>query len=188
MKLIIVLMSTLLSGLVFAENTESIREARGNAALLGQSLQTELINAMKSGGPLAAINFCHIKAMPISQDISATTGWQVGRTSLRLRNVDNRPDGWEKKQLKLFEKRLAAGEPANELEVFEVQQKGDQQTERYMKAIVIAQPCLVCHGEALSTELSTQLYSLYPQDKARGYKLGELRGAFTLQRVSTAAN
>lgn len=188
MKLSIVLIATLLSSVAFAETADNLQEARSSAVLLGKSLQTELVGAMKSGGPLAAIGFCNTRAMPISEEISAETGWQVGRTSLLVRNPENNADAWEKQQLEQFEKRLAAGEAANQLEVLDVQQEGEQKTERYMKAIVVGEPCLACHGEEISTQLSEQLYSLYPEDKARAYKLGQLRGAFTLQRSSTVTD
>lgn len=187
MKLAIVLITALLSSLAYAESAENLQEARSSAALLGKSLQTELVGAMQSGGPLAAISFCNTRAMPISQEISAQTGWQVERTSLLVRNSQNTADAWERQQLKQFEERLAAGEPVSQLEVLDVQQQGSQKTERYMKAIAIGEPCLACHGEQISAELSEQLYRLYPEDKARGYTLGQLRGAFTLQRTTSVA-
>jgi hypothetical protein len=51
-----------------------------------------------------------------------------------------------------------------------------------MKAIPTAELCLTCHGEALDPELQATLDELYPADKARGFKEGDIRGAFTLSR------
>ena len=50
-----------------------------------------------------------------------------------------------------------------------------------MKAIPVGGPCVACHGATLAEPVATKLDSLYPQDKARGYNPGELRGAFTLK-------
>lgn len=49
-----------------------------------------------------------------------------------------------------------------------------------MRAIVIEPPCLACHGEALAAPVAAAIDALYPQDEARGYRAGELRGAFTI--------
>ena len=48
----------------------------------------------------------------------------------------------------------------------------------------MAPQCLACHGprESQSPELRTALERDYPHDAATGYAVGELRGAFTLQR------
>ena len=41
-------------------------------------------------------------------------------------------------------------------------------------------PCLICHGDNIDSTISTKLNELYPNDKAVGYKAGEIRGAFTI--------
>ena len=106
----------------------------------------------------------------------------VGRTSLKVRNSTNADDDWELAVLKQFDARKAQGEPADKLEFFEVTDHGGQKTFRYMKAIPTAALCLNCHGETLSPEVDAKLKELYPNDQARGYKEGDLRGAFTLAK------
>jgi len=51
---------------------------------------------------------------------------------------------------------------------------------RFMKAIPMAANCLQCHGTEISPAVSAKLTELYPQDKAVGYKEGDLRGAFVV--------
>jgi hypothetical protein len=51
-----------------------------------------------------------------------------------------------------------------------------------MKAIPTGEICLLCHGAVLAPGVADELTRRYPQDKARGYKPGEIRGAFTLSR------
>lgn len=54
--------------------------------------------------------------------------------------------------------------------------------QRLMTAIAMAQPCLACHGRAIEPELAALIDQRYPDDQARGFGEGELRGAFTLRR------
>lgn len=49
-----------------------------------------------------------------------------------------------------------------------------------MKAIPTAALCVKCHGETIDPEVEAKLKALYPNDQARGFKEGDLRGAFTL--------
>ena len=51
-----------------------------------------------------------------------------------------------------------------------------------MKAIPTQQMCLGCHGSALSAEVQKVLDERYPEDQAKGYKVGQIRGAFSLRQ------
>lgn len=173
----------LLSSVAIADADISAQDqARQHAMLLGKSLQMELQQAMKAGGPEAAVAVCNTQAMPISTEISQQTGWQVARTSLKVRNSQNSPDAWEQEQLEQFEKRLQQGESPASLEAYALLEENGKPVERFMKAIPTQEGCLQCHGESIPENLSAQLYKLYPEDQARGFTLGQLRGAFTLSR------
>lgn len=151
------------------------------AGQLGSRLKGELMTAMQAGGPLAAIDTCHLRAQPLTADTGAASGWQVGRTSLRLRNPANAPDDWEQSVLDDFAARVAAGESAESLSAQTLMTTADGGHEfRYMKAIVTQEPCTVCHGTAIAPPIQARLRELYPDDRATGFSAGELRGAFTL--------
>ncbi|WP_256574369.1 DUF3365 domain-containing protein [Pseudomonas sp. HAR-UPW-AIA-41] len=152
-------------------------EARRLIAPLQQALQQSVQQAMQQGGALQAVASCQIQA-PALTAAHSPAPWKVARTALRVRNPGNQPDVWEQQVLQRFSDRAAAGEP---LPGMHEQAIVDGQF-RYMQAIPTGQPCLTCHGEKLSPELAAKLDSLYPADQARGFKLGELRGAFTLSR------
>ncbi|MFC1603376.1 DUF3365 domain-containing protein, partial [Pseudomonadota bacterium] len=101
--------------------------------------------------------------------------------SLKPRNTANTPDPWETSVLKQFDARKAAGEDPKKMEHYEVVTQNGKQLFRYMKAIPTAEkPCLVCHGSNIKPPIAAALDKLYPQDKARGYKAGDIRGAFTI--------
>ena len=147
-----------------------------------EELKGELGKAMKEGGPVNAIQVCQIEAPAISIGTSERTGWRVARTSLKLRNPANTPDFWERQVLKSFEARKAGGEDVKKMEQAEILTVDGQRTFRYMKAIPTAELCLNCHGPNIKPEVEAKLQELYPYDKARGFNVGDIRGAFTLSK------
>lgn len=180
-KIIIATLVTCLSTAAFAD--ENTAEARQTAMKLGKSLKMTLQSAMKAGGPVAALKACNTAAPGIAQKVSSESGWDAGRTSLKIRNAGNSPDEWEQAVLEKFEQRKAAGESPKTLEHSEVVDVNGQKTFRFMKAIPTGKVCLNCHGgDNVKAEVTAKLKELYPQDKARGYSVGDLRGAFTLSK------
>ena len=145
-------------------------------------LKKELQQALKTGGPLKAIEVCNGKAPEIAARISEETGWDVGRTSLKWRNPDNAPDAWERKVLEDFEKRRARGEKAQAIDYAEIVEQDGRRVLRYMKAIPTGKVCLACHGSNIDSAVRARLDEFYPDDRARGFRLGDIRGAFTVSR------
>jgi len=168
--------------------TPRIEASRAAVKSFMTRLKGELQAGMKAGGPANAISVCHTKAPEITASVSKEKGWEIGRTSLKTRNPANKPDQWELAVLKKFEQRKAAGEDPKKMEYSELVETDGKQTFRYMKAIPTGAICLTCHGEKLAPEVEAKLKELYPQDQATGFKLGDIRGAFTIkQPVSSTA-
>lgn len=162
---------------------QEIANSRAVTQKFADTLQSALQQALESGGPVNGIAVCREKAGQIATELSEQTNMIVGRTSLKLRNPNNAPDNWEEAVLRQFDARLADGEAVDKLEFFAViDDDQGQKTFRYMKAIPTASRCLNCHGETVNADVEAKLKELYPDDKARGYKEGELRGAFTLAK------
>jgi len=161
---------------------EQARRAESRAAVmeLGKRLKARLVQTLQAKGPQAAISVCNEAAPEIAADISKRRGWSVGRTALLLRNHTNAPDPWERETLKQFAARLAAGEDPKTLEAAETVSENGKREFRYMKAITLQKPCLTCHGPAVKAELYETILHYYPDDEAIGFKLGDLRGAFTV--------
>lgn len=161
----------------------NLAEAKAIVQEFATTLQGELQAAMTAGGPTNAIAVCQDRAPAIAADLAERTGWEVGRTSLKVRNAaNNAPDAWETKVLQDFDARQAAGEDVKPMAHAEVVEGDDGQTFRFMKAIPTAQLCLACHGTEITPEVAAKLDERYPDDMARGYGLGEVRGAFTLAK------
>ena len=161
-----------------ADTAELTAEARMQVKAFGGELKQTVQQGMKAGGPTAAIPLCNTEAPQIKARHSQGD-WQVARTSSRVRNPDNVADAWEAEVLAQFEQRMAAGESADMMEASRLQD-GEF---RYMKAIPAGGVCMNCHGEKLTDAVTSRLHELYPEDQATGYRVGDLRGAFTLRKV-----
>jgi hypothetical protein len=136
--------------------------------------------AMKAGGPVNAIQVCNTRAPAIAAGFSGQKGWTVARTSLKYRNPDNAPDAWERKVLEQFEERKANGEDPKQMVYAEVVEDGRTKIFRFMKAIPTGPVCLACHGEKIDAAVEAEIQALYPDDQARGFNAGDIRGAFTI--------
>jgi hypothetical protein len=168
---------------VQAQDLETrIAGSRTVVEAFGEDLRAQLVAALKTDGPVAAIEVCNISAPEIARDQGRVTGWSVGRTSLKLRNADNAPDAWERGVLESFEERKAAGESAKALEHWAVAETDEGRVFRYMKAIPTGEPCLACHGGDVKPAVAAKLDMLYPEDRARGFTVGDIRGAFTIEQ------
>jgi len=148
---------------------------------LGGALQKE----MTANGPAAAIKVCKDLAPAITSDLSRKTGQRVTRVSLKTRNpLLGSPDAWEQKVLADFASRLEKENAAN-VEFAEIVIEPQGKFMRYMKAIVMQDVCLKCHGplESIPSQVKEQLTVEYPNDKATGYTINQIRGAFSIKKA-----
>lgn len=155
-----------------AGGNDSISD-RGAAELA--PLKQQLMGALKAGlaeGPAAAIDACRLEAPAIAARLT-TEDVQLGRTSHRLRNPANTSPAWASAVLDAY-----------------LGQAGDWQSRElvladgragYVEPIVTKPLCLACHGAALSKEIEAELEQHYPQDRATGFAVGDLRGVFWVE-------
>lgn len=169
-------------GLIPQAKTPQTQEAlKGEAeqliGMFATQLKGELVAAIKAGGFNNAVQVCQSKAPEIAKSLSID-GWTIGRTSLQVRNTDNSPNSWESTILHQFDERFAKGESIQTLSFSAIK---DEQF-RMMKAIPVGNVCLACHGSSIDTSTSNKINKLYPADNAIDYSVGDLRGAFTVQK------
>jgi hypothetical protein len=142
-------------------------------------LKPQLKEAMQEGGPLRAIEVCSRQAPAIAISLTDESDWTVKRVSLKARNKTTAvADEWENKVLLQFNQRQQRGEDTASITYSEVV---DGQY-RFMKAQAVEPICLACHGQAIAPEVLELLDKKYPYDIARGYKIGQIRGAFSLSK------
>ena len=159
-------------------------EAKGLIKNFATELQSELVSAMKSGGPVNAIGVCNVKAPQIAAEISRGSGWSVARSSHKLRNPVNEADDFTATAIADFLKRQSDGEKPDTMVKAEIVEEDGKKVFRLVKAIPTGEVCLTCHGaESVKPEVEAALKEHYPDDKARGFKIGEMRGVFTLKKA-----
>lgn len=171
---------TLMFGLVMApalaDDYQRIEDSRALSQSLQQQLGAELMAAMKAEGPVYAIQVCNEKAPAIAQSIS-DDNVVVSRTALRVRNPSNAATSEQKAVMEYFAVRLAK-DPSNVPEVLFTDTEGKQQ---YMRAIVMQPQCAACHGHSVQPEVKQAILAKYPDDKAIGFNVGDLRGSFVVK-------
>ena len=149
---------------------EAAQQAKG-------ALGGNLVRAIESGGPEGAVAFCNTRAAPIAEEVSATLGVAVTRVSDRPRNPVNAAGEEALAVIADFKAALASGgQPRPQL-----REHGSTIVGYY--PIVTNGMCLQCHGvEGLDVSPATQrvIDSLYPDDRATGYGVNELRGLFVV--------
>lgn len=166
-----------------SDTEQALAESRATVGEFMKTLKQELQAGMQAGGPVNAVSVCNLTAPGIANTYSAREGREVSRTSLRVRNPGNAPVAWQRAVLESFEQRKQAGEDVTALEFHEVVTTDGVRELRYMKAIPTAKLCLACHGETVDSTVGTRLRILYPDDQAMGYRVGDIRGAFSVTQT-----
>ncbi|ADN09482.1 Tll0287-like domain-containing protein [Sulfurimonas autotrophica] len=150
-----------------------------SSLLLLKTLGSNMKRHMKAGGPMQALDFCSQEAYNLTQQVNKKlpSGITVKRISAKYRNPVNQPQGSEKEVLSSLKK-------LQSLHVIlpkQIVQKVNAQTYKYYKPLVInKQVCLKCHGNIKNKDLKRAIDERYPQDKAKHYKMGDLRGAIVV--------
>lgn len=184
MKLTYALLAAALATSLPAQADKAMaKEAKGVMKEFGGALLSEVQKSMKAVGPVGTIAMCNVKAPMIAKQVSDDKGWDVSRTSLKYRNPGNKPEAWELKVLNDFEARKASGEEVKPMAFMETVTENGKKTFRFVKAIPTGKVCLNCHGVEVAPGVEAKLKELYPNDKARGYKAGDIRGAFVLKKT-----
>lgn len=153
------------------------------AKQLAQAMIGELKSAVAEKGLVEGMDICRQKVKSIAKPLLEGKNFTLRRVSLKNRNENNVPDGWEAEMLAAFETRKAAGEDPAKITAAKVSDENGVKTVRYLKAIPTQEMCLACHGEHLTPALTEKIKTLYPNDKAVGFKIGDIRGAFSFTEV-----
>ena len=185
MKTLLIAAATLIAPFVttlaHATDDALLGEARKVAMSIPPKLLASLQEEISKSGPEGAIPVCKDMAPKMAGKVFQETGWKVKRVSLKPRNEARAiPDEWEKAALEDFDKRAAAGESPVQLEKGEM--VGNEY--RYVKALPVQPLCLSCHGSAdqISPAVKSVLAEHYPNDRATGYSVGQIRGAISVRK------
>jgi Protein of unknown function (DUF3365) len=150
-----------------------------------KELKGVLLNQIQTNGVLQAVSVCSDTAQVLTNNFGIQKGVYIRRVSLKNRNGNNFPDDFEKKVLNKFELLHQNKELNSETEHVEIVQEGEFKYLRYLKPILVQAECLNCHGGEtdIMPEVKQLISSNYIEDKAVGYKIGDLRGAVSVKKI-----
>lgn len=149
---------------VLSRGAEIARVYKGELkAALGAGLQR---------GVPEAIVACRVQAPAIAESLSQQ-GVRIGRTSHRLRNPANTAPAWVAPILAGYLQRPDDRGPR------QVSLGGSHAG--YVEPITMQPVCTTCHGDGLAPDVAAKLAEHYPEDRATGFAVGDLRGVFWVE-------
>lgn len=153
------------TGLKFAMQTKGV---------LGKNL----MQAIQNKGVVQAVEFCSTRALPLTDSVALALNAHIKRVSDKNRNPQNAANAEELAYILAAKKAIAKGEkPQPQLKEYQGRQIG-------YYPITMDKMCLQCHGskdQDISPETQRKISGLYPQDKATGFALNELRGIWVVE-------
>jgi len=160
------------------QEIDYLQEGRTIAEQSQAALAKNLIGAINTGGTDYAVEFCNVKAIPITDSMGNLLAASVKRVTDKPRNIANQAGQNELIQLTRMEEEMSAGgvpKPA-------VAEINGKMVGYY--AIVTNELCTKCHGtknETIEPSTLKKILALYPHDQAVGYRANELRGMWVVE-------
>lgn len=137
--------------------------------VLGQNLMT----AMQQKGPLHALEFCNLRAIPLTDSMRQVHGVYIQRVSERNRNPDNRATALETKYIQQFQDEINKS-----IEISPLVIENNTNSIVYYP-IITNDMCLKCHGTP-EKAVAEKIRALYPDDLATGYTENQVRGVWKI--------
>ncbi len=148
--------------------------AQSTKAELGKNLMGQI----QKNGVIAALEFCNIEAMPLTDSMSVVHKAHIKRVSDKPRNPNNKADAMEVVHIKTFKEQVASGKEPTPI----ITTTGEKV--QFYYPIVTNSMCLKCHGtpgKELEKLTMTNILNYYQADKATGYGENEVRGIWRIE-------
>ena len=160
---------------------KALIDARKVSNQLAEKVRGLLLQEIEKGGFSSAVRVCSETAQEITLQFNAQTGHDVRRISLKYRNPKNVPDAYEQRKLEEFNILNQKKELSNEYS--EIVEEQGKKYLRYLRPLIVAPLCITCHGskENIPQAVKTILAEMYPDDRATGFLVGDVRGAITVK-------
>jgi hypothetical protein len=151
----------------------------GYATAAQSRLIGALLGQIEQEGIVSAISYCHSNAESLTAvDSLQEKGIIVSRVAQRNRNDGNALDKEDAIVFGLMKSK------AKMVEGEERMLREEEEDIIFYKAIFLGMPtCLKCHGkeEEITEEVMFEIDNLYPNDIARDFSLGDLRGMWKVR-------
>lgn len=184
-KIIIIIGISLFSiaFLNFCDSREKITE--GDFRRIGDSIVTltfdtlraELFRAMAEKGIVGAVDYCRIYAIDLTK-IYEYGNVTIRRAAIKFRNPSNQADELESEIINNYINSKASGDSLYPIII------EHKKHVHYFKPIILQSACLPCHGkpfDEIPKELIEYLQTNYPNDQAKDFKVGDLRGVWHIR-------
>lgn len=148
--------------------------AFGTKAVLGKNL----MGTMQKSGTEAAVQFCNIKAYPLTDSMSVAYNATIKRVSDKPRNPSNQANNRALQHIATFKKAIVENQEVKPI----LEEENDAVNFYY--PITTNAMCLQCHGtpnKQLDREAYKTIKALYPKDLAIGYNENEVRGLWYIK-------
>jgi len=160
------------------EQANYISKGKLVSGLSFKALSGEVLKALNEGGVQHAVDYCRVHASPLIDSLSRHHQVKISRVSEKYRNPQNKPDALDLEVLRAYQEQMNSGtELQPHLEV-------TAENVIFYSPILILNPvCLNCHGEPGSTAVQENIDFIktkYPDDRAVGYRMGDLRGLWKI--------
>lgn len=162
-----------------SEEKEEVERFKDKGDSIATFAQTTLLqnvsNAMQKGGTEYAVEFCQIKALPITDSLS-------GKYSVAIRRITDQNRNPENGLKTEMDRKVFYAFTLDNSKMDTILRKQDNVV--YYKRINLAMPaCVKCHGNPqtdINPATLQKIKSLYPDDKATGYAMGDFRGLWKI--------
>lgn len=168
---------------IYITLNDSVRQAlltqgRKIAVTTQLRLKQELRKAIKQGGTENAVTFCSKRAMEITDSMSLAEKVIIKRLAKKYRNPLN---DMTKNESNIFKGYIISNlgkqwAPA----IITWNDKGQPV---YYNPMIVETLCLKCHGtpgKEIKPEVAKEIAELYPDDKATNFRVGDLRGMWSI--------
>jgi hypothetical protein len=140
-------------------------------------LGSNLKNAIMKNGTDSALIFCNAEAFNLTDSMSDVLNSSIKRVSDQPRNPNNLANEKELSIINKYKKQLISGEEVTGFI------KEDENNITGYYPIFTNKMCMQCHGEPnkeIKPSTLSLINNLYPNDKATGYGLNQLRGIWVI--------
>lgn len=146
-----------------------LKYALATKVVLGKNLMSKI----QKEGTIAALNFCNIKAYPLTDSMAILQKATIKRISDKPRNSNNKANLEELKYIDIFKQNVLNNIESNPIVI------KDLENVNVYYPIKTNSMCLQCHGTP-NTDIKpatlTEIDKFYPKDLATGYKTNQVRG------------
>ena len=150
-----------------------LKYALTTKAVLGKNL----MKTIQKKGTLEAVTFCNKQAYPLTDSMSLVHNALIKRVTDQPRNPSNKANTEELGYIKSYKQIIANNE-----EPKPITKELDTKVKVYYP-IITNNMCLQCHGkpnETIQPRTLKLIKQLYPNDKAIGYDINEVRGIWSV--------